>query len=69
MKLKTVKDLEPKRKFPNSGDSGYSEGFFEGVDKTKEEVKDLAIKWVKFRNIKIDTDFCEFHDITEEDLK
>ena len=47
MKIKTLKDLKPKREFPNSGDSGYFEGFFEGVDKTKEELKAEAIKWVK----------------------
>ena len=33
------------------------------------ELKQEAIKWVKYRNIKIDSDFCEFLNITEEDLK
>lgn len=27
-----------------------------------------AIKWAKFRRIKIDSDFCEFLNITEESL-
>ena len=34
-----------------------------------QEIKKETIKWVKYRGIKIDSDFCEFHNITEADLQ
>ena len=61
MKLKTLKDLK--------GWRNYCNGIFEEDLIEQEIIKQEAIKWVKNRNIKIDSDFCEFHNITEEDLK
>ena len=71
MTIKTLKNIEPKRDFPNSGDSGYFEGFFEGVDKTKSELKAEAVKWVKhIKELGLNEMlWCEFFNLTEEDLK
>ena len=61
MKLKTLKDFE---EFIGRNKKGEVASCIALCD-LKEEV----IKWVKFRGIKIDSDFCEFHNITKEDLK
>lgn len=57
MVLKTLKDLEVLYNGDPSGNIIYPN-----------ELKREAIKWAKYRNHKVDSDWCEFFNITEEDL-
>ncbi len=63
MTLKTLKDIDFNEYVESNSNYQTREEFI------RYKLKVEAIKWVKFRNIKIDTDFCEFLDITEEDLQ
>ncbi len=60
-KLKTVEDLRIIPKYDNPKDNMFV---------CKQELKDLAIKWVKAKGITISRhDFEMFHNITEDDLQ
>lgn len=67
MTLKTVKDIPKANEFDRNKFS-TREGHTELID--KKDLKQLAIKWVKYFGTDLDfTTFTAFHNITGEDLK
>ena len=45
--LKTLRDVKVKKKFENSGDFSYLNGFDEAVNNYKIQLKQEAINWIK----------------------
>jgi len=67
MVLETLKDIEEEK-------GGYINRMVNhNVEQLSvipiDDLRGEAIKWAKYRNHKVDSDWCEFFDITDKELK